>query len=149
MIGKLIVMLSVFLFASGIGGCSVGMAASGRPDPNLSVLRVGATQGEVELQLGGPIATTQANGGNQTNLYEYKMGAEASPGRAVAHGVLDVLTLGLWEVVGTPVEATQLGTKYRVSVTYDANGRVIAVNEPAREQAPPAPRASDAQPGDS
>jgi hypothetical protein len=35
------------------------------------------------------------------------------------------LTLGLWEVVGTPIEAIATGTDMTVVVTYDENDRVI------------------------
>jgi hypothetical protein len=41
---------------------------------------------------------------------------------------MDVLTLGLWEVVGTPIEAF-LGEKYRLTVLYDAHDRVVATNQ--------------------
>jgi hypothetical protein len=30
---------------------------------------------------------------------------EPSAGRAIGHGVMDVLTLGLWEIVGTRLKA--------------------------------------------
>jgi hypothetical protein len=49
----------------------------------------------------------QQSQGRRTDIYEYELGNEPSAGRAVAHGVLDLLTRGLWEVVGTPVEAIQ------------------------------------------
>ena len=47
--------------------------------------------------------------------------------RAGAHGVLDVATLGLWEVVGTPVEAVADQKKYYIiHVTYESDGQHIA-----------------------
>jgi hypothetical protein len=61
--------------------------------------------------------------------YEYEIGNEPSAGRAVAHGVLDVLTLGIWEIVGTPVEAIQ-GKKNQLTIYYDSNNRVMAINQP-------------------
>jgi len=49
-----------------------------------------------------------------------------STGRAVAHGALDVATLGLWEVAGTPTEAIlSMPDKYRMEVFYKANGEDI------------------------
>jgi hypothetical protein len=33
------------------------------------------------------------------------------------HGGMDILTLGLWELVGTPVEAVQ-GQEFEMTVTY-------------------------------
>jgi hypothetical protein len=109
-------------------GCSVGMAMSGKEDPNLGAFRVGSTRGEVELQLGRPIASVTNPEGARSDVYEYEIGNRPSPGRAIAHGVMDVLTLGIWEVVGTPIEAFQ-GEKYRMTVLYDAHDRVVAINQ--------------------
>jgi hypothetical protein len=47
----------------------------------------------------------------------YSKGAKV--GRAVFHGAADVLTLGLWEVAGTPIEAVADGTPIKVEVYYD------------------------------
>ena len=58
-------------------------------------------------------------------MYQYEVGREPSPGRAVAHGVMDVLTLGIWEVVGTPVEVLK-GDKLHLIVVYDKDGRLIS-----------------------
>src|SRR5262245_8261647 len=38
-------------------GCSVGMALSGKEEPNLGAFRVGSPRGEVELQLGSPVSS--------------------------------------------------------------------------------------------
>jgi hypothetical protein len=37
---------------------------------------------------------------------------------------MDVLTLGVWEIVGTPIEGVQ-GDKYHATVVYDENDRVV------------------------
>ncbi|MGH8064534.1 MAG: hypothetical protein ACRERE_04710 [Candidatus Entotheonellia bacterium] len=110
-------------------GCSVGMAMSGKEAPNLGAFRVGSPRGQVELQLGSPIASTTEPDGTRTDLYTYELGNEPSAGRAVGHAVMDVLTLGLWEVVGTPIEAFQ-GQTRRVAITYDRHDRVLALNNP-------------------
>ena len=60
------------------------------------------------------------------SIYEYEIGYEPSGGRAVAHGVMDVLTLGLWEIAGTPIEAVQ-GEKYEATLTYDEQDRVTDI----------------------
>ena len=74
-------------------GCSVGMALSGSDDPNLGAFRVGSTRGEVELQLGSPIDSVTNPNGNRTDIYEYERGNKPSAGRAVFHGLMDILTL--------------------------------------------------------
>ena len=123
--------LSLFLcgLLVGITGCSVAMALSGKKEPNLGSVRVGGTRGEVELQLGNPVSSVTTEDGKRVDIYEYEIGNEPSAGRAIAHGVLDVLTWGLWEVVGTPVEALK-GNKYTISIAYDSDNRVIAINQP-------------------
>lgn len=47
----------------------------------------------------------------------------ATYGRAAGHAVLDVMTLGLWEVVGTPVEGALSENRgfWTVKVTYSKN----------------------------
>jgi hypothetical protein len=65
--------------------------------------------------------------GNTTCAYEYEIGNEPSAGRAAFHGAMDVMTLGLWEVVGTPIEGFQ-GEKRRVTIIYDKDNKVAAIN---------------------
>lgn len=106
-------------------GCSVGMAMSGKKQPELGAIRVGATRGEIELQLGAPVEIREENG-QRVDVYEYEIGNEPSAGRAIGHGVMDVLTLGIWEIAGTPIEGVQ-GEKKRLIITYDENDVVTKV----------------------
>ena len=49
-----------------------------------------------------------------------------STSRAVLNGTLDVFTLGLWEVAGTPIEGSMDKDKeYAFKVKYKANGEDI------------------------
>lgn len=98
-------------------GCSVGMAMSGKESPQLGAVRVGATRGEIELHLGAPVEIKEENG-IRSDIYEYEVGNEPSAGRAIGHGIMDILTLGIWEVVGTPVEGAQ-GNKRKILISYD------------------------------
>ena len=43
-------------------------------------------------------------------------------------GVLDVMKLGLWEVVGTPIEALNQGDKIQVTVLYDKGGNALEIH---------------------
>ncbi len=56
---------------------------------------------------------------------------------------MDVLTLGLWEVIGTPTELILSGDKHEVTVVYDADGRLVSVNDvtvlvAVKDEPPPA-----------
>lgn len=140
-------MLAVGIVLTSSSGCSVFMAASGKREPNLSMIIIGAHRAEVELQLGSP-RTTLANAGGQyrTDTYEYELDNEPSAGRAVAHGVMDLLTLGLWEVVGTPVEAFK-GEKRQMVITYGPDDRVAGINRPPTAVIQGQPVAHETEPG--
>ena len=116
-----------------LSGCSVGMAMHGKATPNLGAFHVGSTRGEVELQLGSPVSSTTTKDGSRVDLYDYEVGNDPSAGRAAGHAVMDVLTLGIWEVAGTPIEAVQ-GEKKQLQVTYDQNDIVLAINQPYKAQ---------------
>ena len=45
----------------------------------------------------------------------------------MGHAALDVLTLGIWEIAGTPIEAFQ-GKKYEMTITYSKDDKVEAIN---------------------
>jgi hypothetical protein len=40
--------------------------------------------------------------------------------------VLDVVTLGIWEIVGTPIEGVQ-GETYNATITYDQDDTVSEI----------------------
>ncbi len=109
-----------------LSACSVGMALSGKENPDLGAVRVGASRGEVELQLGPPIRTASLEDGGRADVYAYQIGNEPSASRAIGHGVLDVLTLGIWEVAGTPIEGVQ-GESYHATITYDQDEKVANI----------------------
>ncbi len=109
-----------------LSACSVGMAMSGKPSPNLGAVHQGISRGEVETQLGPAAQNTTNPDGTTTSTYHYEVGNDPSAGRAMGHAAMDVLTLGIWEVVGTPVEGSQ-GDKYRAFVTYSPDGTVTKV----------------------
>ena len=100
---------------------------SGKDDPNLGMVKVGASRGEVELTLGSPVKTVSLKDGNRMDVYEYQIGNKPSAGRAVGHAVMDLLTFTLWEIVGTPIEAAT-GDKHNLSVIYDKRDTVISIN---------------------
>lgn len=109
-------------------GCSVGMALSGDDRPSLSAVRPGASRAMVERQLGEPVDSETLDDGRRVDIYEYETGDEPSVWRAVGHGVMDVLTVGIWELAGTPIEASK-GKSHRAVVTYDENDTVIEVRK--------------------
>lgn len=103
------------------------MAMSGKTSPNLGAVRQGVTRGEVEMHLGQPVQTATQPDGSVINTYVYEVGNEPSAGRAMGHAAMDVLTLGLWEIIGTPVEGIQ-GEKYQAVVIYAPDNTVKSIS---------------------
>jgi hypothetical protein len=109
-------------------GCSVYMAANQPDKKDLGVLKSGTPRNAVLAELGTPIETTTRSGA-KVDVFTFTQGYSGveKGGRAVLHGAADVLTLGLWEVVGTPIEGYANGTKVSVEVSYDREERVAKV----------------------
>jgi hypothetical protein len=82
----------------------------------------------VLAKIGAPIAT-ETKEGKRVDVYSfvqgYSKGARVS--RTIGHGTADVVTLGLWEVVGTPTEAVFNGKRVAYEITYDSKDRIERV----------------------
>jgi len=114
--------LSLYVFLT---SCSVGMALSGKENQNSSILFPGVPRTAVISRLGPPETSTLDEDGNYIESYLFVKGNEPSAGRAIGHGVMDVLTLGLWEIIGTPIELAAGSESYtRVIIYYDSNEKI-------------------------
>ncbi len=132
-----------------IAGCSVVMATQQPNRKDFSVLTKGVDRSRVVAELGAPL-TTEVKDGKRKDVFFVKQGYStgAKAGRAIFHGVADVFTLGLWEVVGTPVEAVASGTDVKVAVCYDSCDKVESIEtysgkEKVDEGRVPAPEKTD------
>ena len=116
------------LAGSSLTGCSVYMAANQPDKEDMGVLKAGTPRSVVLAELGAPVETTTRSGA-KVDLFTFTQGYSGleKGGRAVLHGAADVFTLGLWEVVGTPIEGYANGTKVSVEITYDREDRVVKV----------------------
>ena len=113
--------LSLGIIFSFIVGCSVYMAANQPDRKNVNVLDKGTPRSHVIAELGKPLYSKN-EAGKICDVFSFVQGygKGANAGRALFHGAADVLTLGLWEVVGTPVEAIADGNAVQVEVYYDS-----------------------------
>lgn len=98
---------------------------SGKPDPNISALSAGQDRDIVILNLGQPSKTLLADG-KRTDVFELERGNEQSVGRATGHAVMDLLTLGGWELIGTPIEGFA-GETITLQIEYDEEDKVKSV----------------------
>jgi len=112
-----------------LSGCSVGMAASGHKEQDTSIIFPGSNRAVIMFKLGPPDTSRVLEDGGTEDTYSIQQGNEASSGRAWAHAGLDLLSLGLWEVVATPYELAQGEKKSRYVITYDTAGNVVKVEK--------------------
>lgn len=118
----------LFVVSLLLSGCSVYMAAKQPDAKNIELFRVGTPRGMLLAEFGLP-TVAETRDGHRYEIYKFVNGysAGAKAGRAVFHGAADVLTLGLWEVVGTPTEGVFSGDEMAYRVRYDKNDIVDEV----------------------
>lgn len=128
MFGKAIAVSALALTMFMTPGCAVYMAANQPSKKDVSVLKAGSPRSTVIAELGPPVHTSERAGG-KVDIYNFVQGYSGveKGARAVLHGAADVFTLGLWEVIGTPIEGAANGTKISVEVLYDKEDRVVKV----------------------
>ena len=106
--------------------CSVMMAAK---KEGVSVNRVQSccSRGQL-LGCGAKIlSSTRCPNGQLVEEYQFEK-ERGSAARALMHGALDVCTWGLWEVIGTPIEACVDNKEYfAIRVFYNADETVSRV----------------------
>ncbi len=118
-----VVVFSFVLFLS--SGCAVFMAANQPDKKNVDLFTVGTQRSLLIAEYGAPTESENRDGKDYDTfkfVQGYSTGAKVS--RAVFHGVADVFTIGLWEVVGTPAEALFDGQQMAYEVSYDEENRV-------------------------
>jgi hypothetical protein len=99
-------LLAIIILILG-SGCSLFMAYKQPDKKDLNVLNKGTPRALVIAELGQPAFTETKDNVRKA-------------GRVAFHGAADLLTMGLWEVLGTPVEMAADGTEVKVQVAYDA-----------------------------
>jgi hypothetical protein len=113
-----------------VAGCSVGMAMSGEEQKDTSVVFPGSPRAVIIAKLGPPETSTKDEEGRYTDSYYVIQGNAPSSGRAVAHAGMDLLTLGIWEVVGTPLEmGAGRENRSRLIIQYDEDDEVAEVQQ--------------------
>lgn len=115
--------LIIYMFL--LSSCSVGMALSGKEEMNTSILYPGVPREAVISRIGEPEYSAPDEEGRYVDTYTLVRGNEPSTTRAVVHGTLDVVTLGLWEIMGTPFEVVEgVETESNIIIYYDSDERI-------------------------
>lgn len=115
---RLGILVCVALLA--LQGCSVHRASSQPGKLNLDLMQEGTHRAQLIAEFGPP-THTETRDGQRQDIFRFVQGYStgARSARAVGHGTASVLTLGLWEVVGTPIEGAFDGTDMAYLVVYD------------------------------
>ena len=123
---KLLRVLIVFFFVTSISGCAVFMAVDQPDKKDVDLFKVGTPRSMLLAEFGLPSVAEVRDDGKKYEIYSFTQGYSkgAKAGRAVLHGTADILTLGLWEVVGTPTEGAFDGNKMAYEVRYDSNNLI-------------------------
>lgn len=130
--GSLPTQMMFLFFCLALSSCSVGMALSGEREKDVSILTPGTPQAVVRAAIGPPedVLIDTGDHGEKLAVDTFKIcrGNEPSIGRAIGHGIMDVLTLGIWEAIGTPIEAIGTEEECRlITVYYDEDQKVKEV----------------------
>jgi hypothetical protein len=114
-------------------GCSFVIAAGGgSPGVDPRALHLGAARGEIEQVIGAPRSSAIDPDGYHDNTYVFRTSQPPSPERGLTNIALDVITLGLWELVGTPSELIlDPGRRERqFTLTFDPDDRLVRIVPP-------------------
>lgn len=119
---------TIFIFLMVFVGCSAMKASQQPGKKNLSVLEAETPRDFVLAELGSPVAS----GEDATGSYDifafvqgYSKGNKSA--RVIAHGFTTILTCGLWELVGLPIETSATGTEQKIKVYYGTENKVSKV----------------------
>jgi hypothetical protein len=115
-------------------GCSVFMAAQQPNEKNVDLFKVGTSRSMLLAEFGTPTVSEVRNE-KKSEIFKFVQGYSSAvkAGRAFFHGAADVVTWGLWEVVGTPTEAVFRGNEMAYEVTYDDKDRIDQVTALKKE----------------
>ena len=105
------------------------MAAKQPVAKNIELFKIGTPRDELIAEFGAPYISEE-NNGKQIEMFLFVQGYSKAvkTGRIIFHSVADIMTLGLWEIVGVPTEMVFNGNNMAFHVSYDTNDRVDEVN---------------------
>lgn len=123
---------AVPLLALLLAGCSVAMSSNRSTyKGDASAFSVGAERTLIEATFGPPERSTPMADGRTQVTYRLDPKAHTEGARSAAiygHLVMDVLTLGLWEVVGTPLEIAARDQLVSYVLVYGPDQKVQSVS---------------------
>ncbi|WP_423854504.1 hypothetical protein [Acinetobacter guillouiae] len=103
-------------------GCAAVMATKQPTKKDLSIFNKGVDRSLIIAEIGAPI-TSEFKNGKRYEIYTFMQGYSKANriSRAVWHGAADVVTFGLWEIIGTPTESAFNGKKTSYEMIFDSD----------------------------
>jgi outer membrane protein assembly factor BamE (lipoprotein component of BamABCDE complex) len=103
-----------------------------RPTPtDLSQFAVGETRPQIVNIIGTPAAQRQ-DGTQSCDIYKLYTRGPNNVGKVAivtSEVTADIFTLGMAEVIATPIEATTRNKKHTVTFCYGTDGKLITMND--------------------
>jgi hypothetical protein len=111
-----------------LSGCAATMAMHQPDAKDLSVLQPGTPRGRVVAELGPPLTSYPSDAGG-VDVFNFTQGYTRinRTARAMGHAAGTVMTAGVWEIAGIPIEVWYSGTDVKLEVAYDMYGQVAGV----------------------
>jgi len=108
-------------------GCAVYLAHKGHPGAHLEALGVGTSEQNVEHELGTPSGSEPLGAGKRLSTYRVELTKQPNYARSTVHLLLDLVTLGIWELPGSIYELSSGHRKGDVGIVYGPDDRVLEV----------------------
>ena len=144
--------LSIALVSIVLCGCAVSQAAKKRGVELAEVMKCNTRTCFLSLRDSTILLSQKGADGSMSETYKILL-EQGSAGRAVVHGLLDIATLGVWELAGTPIEGSMNKDEFAiVTANYDKNNNLItakigdrAVPNGVNASSPAAPASPDSE----
>ena len=122
-----LIKLSILMSLLFLSSCSVFMAAK-KEGVSIDELNQCRSRSCIISKGAIPIESEKNESGEVIEETYQVQKPKGSAGRAAMHGVLDVFTLGLWEVAGTPIEGS-MGEKemYSIRIYYEDGDKIKSI----------------------
>jgi hypothetical protein len=110
-------------------GCAVYLAHKGHPGTHLEALGAGTSEQKVEHELGTPSSSEPLGAGTRLSTYRVELTKQPNQSRALVHFILDLATLGIWELPGSIYELRSGHGKGDVGIVYGPDDHVLEIRD--------------------
>ena len=110
-------------------GCAVYLAHKGHPGAHLEALGVGTSEKNVEREIGTPSSSEPLGSGKRLSTYRVELTKQPNYARSTVHLLLDLATLGIWELPGSIYELSSGHRKGDVGIVYGPDDHVLEIQD--------------------